>query len=90
LLEEVAKALQQGVITARGAARKIRSISSSYLWRDPPIRRAPVKRRPTREVPGRVVRAYWREHPEMNNDEIGLHFDIDGARVSEFATGKRK
>jgi len=62
---------------------------TSQLYNRSPVSRAPRKRAHVTPKLAAEVKAFWCDNPTMGFDEIGLHFNLDGARVSEIVAGKR-
>ena len=68
-------------------ANFIRVLVSQFMIRGNSGRKAPTTRGSLTPVLAPEICAFAAAHPEMNQDEIGRHFNVAGGRVSEALAG---
>ena len=70
-------------------ARAVRGVIADYLYREPPIRRAPTNSNKVTPAIRKQVEITAAAHPYMPMQEIATRCDINIGRVSEILAGKK-
>ena len=87
-LHELARAIEQDWMTRADAAQRVRALAND-LYRESPVRRAPVDSNALTPQLAERIRNYAQVRPQMTQMKIAAVFRVSQGRVSEAMNRKR-